>query len=440
MNTVRTEPTYNLKVVVKETGIKPDTVRAWERRYGLPNPDRSPGGHRLYSQRDIETIRWLMARQEEGLSISRAVQLWRTLEEEARDPLQVMPYPAAETSVSVALPTGATVDDARDAWINACLDFDEVVAERILSQAFAVYPPEMVCTAILQKGVSQIGELWYQNKASVQQEHFASALAMRRVHTLLAAAPIASRRERIVVGSAPEELHEFAPLLLAFLLRFQGWDVVYLGANVPFERLDETIEALRPQLFVLTAQQLITAANLLETIHNIEPHRVRIAFGGRIFSQIPSLHERVPAHFLGASLVESVDNIGQLLSMGLADPVVAPIPPSYPRAQIAYAEAEVAMSESVRQKTAKIGLPEEQVAQALLYVTREINAALSLGDMAYLEPDMNWIRGLLSHHGYHSEMLVAFLRTYRQIAEANLREAGQPIIEWLAGAIGNVRT
>ena len=49
-------PAYNLKVVLKETGIAADTLRAWERRYGLPMPQRSAGGHRLYSQRDIETI------------------------------------------------------------------------------------------------------------------------------------------------------------------------------------------------------------------------------------------------------------------------------------------------------------------------------------------------------------------------------------------------
>lgn len=56
---VSTTPAFNLKVVLKETGIAADTLRAWERRYGLPMPQRSAGGHRLYSQRDIETIKWL---------------------------------------------------------------------------------------------------------------------------------------------------------------------------------------------------------------------------------------------------------------------------------------------------------------------------------------------------------------------------------------------
>ena len=78
---------FNLKVVVHETGLKPDTIRAWERRYGLPQPRRSSGGHRLYSRRDIEIIKWLMARQEEGLSISNAVDLWNSIEGDGQDPL-----------------------------------------------------------------------------------------------------------------------------------------------------------------------------------------------------------------------------------------------------------------------------------------------------------------------------------------------------------------
>ena len=59
----RLNPTFNLKAVVNETGLKPDTLRAWERRYGLPKPHRTPGGHRLYSQRDIDMLKWLISRQ-----------------------------------------------------------------------------------------------------------------------------------------------------------------------------------------------------------------------------------------------------------------------------------------------------------------------------------------------------------------------------------------
>ncbi|RMD52579.1 MAG: MerR family transcriptional regulator, partial [Candidatus Thermofonsia bacterium] len=93
---------YNLKAVVTKTGMKPDTIRAWERRYGLPLPKRTKGRHRLYSQRDLETIKWLQARLAEGMSISQAVKLWRSLEADDHDPLHIYESKATqETAVSV---------------------------------------------------------------------------------------------------------------------------------------------------------------------------------------------------------------------------------------------------------------------------------------------------------------------------------------------------
>ncbi|HXV97888.1 MAG TPA: MerR family transcriptional regulator, partial [Anaerolineae bacterium] len=69
-------PIFNLQLVVHQTGLTPDTLRAWEKRYNFPQPDRTSGGHRLYSEYDIETLKWLLARKEEGMSIGRAVALW----------------------------------------------------------------------------------------------------------------------------------------------------------------------------------------------------------------------------------------------------------------------------------------------------------------------------------------------------------------------------
>ena len=92
-------PAFNLKAVLQETNIAADTLRAWERRYGLPMPQRTAGGHRLYSQYDIETIKWLLACQAEGLSISRAVDLWNEHNNSGVDPLDGF-APSSLTSVS----------------------------------------------------------------------------------------------------------------------------------------------------------------------------------------------------------------------------------------------------------------------------------------------------------------------------------------------------
>jgi len=180
---VSTTPAFNLKVVLKETGLTADALRAWERRYGLPVPQRSAGGHRLYSQRDIETIKWLIKRQTEGLSISRAVDLWKEQLASGTDPLagSVQTGPLATPTVPAQYAFDTTMDALRAHWIEACLNFSEATSEQVLNQAFSMFPVEKVCIDILQAGMSEIGNLWYENRASVQQEHFASSLAIRRL-------------------------------------------------------------------------------------------------------------------------------------------------------------------------------------------------------------------------------------------------------------------
>jgi DNA-binding transcriptional MerR regulator len=70
-------PLYNIAAVVQRTGVPATTIRAWERRYAYPKPHRDEGGQRLYSERDVETIRWLLDQTTRGVAISRAVAMLR---------------------------------------------------------------------------------------------------------------------------------------------------------------------------------------------------------------------------------------------------------------------------------------------------------------------------------------------------------------------------
>ena len=118
---VSTTPAYNLKVVLKETGLAADTLRAWERRYGLPVPQRTAGGHRLYSQRDIETIKWLMKRQADGLSISRAVDMYNDLLASGSDPLGDSVQPALTSAMTAQYQSPETTLDSSRAALGESL-------------------------------------------------------------------------------------------------------------------------------------------------------------------------------------------------------------------------------------------------------------------------------------------------------------------------------
>lgn len=437
------QPTYNLKVVIQETGVKPDTLRAWERRYGLPNPARSEGRHRLYSERDIDTIHWLVARQEEGLSISRAVKLWKRIEKEGQDPLETMPLEEEEpefTSPTLAeMPTSSVLTEMRHAWVQACFNFDETSAENITNQAFALYPAETVCFELLLAGLSEIGESWYRSSASVQQEHFASALVVRRLNALIAASPPPTRNGSILVGCPPGEDHTLAPLMISLLLRQRGWKVIYLGANVALDRFQATTKVIQPRLVVLTAQLLHTAASLADVANELSELDIPIAYGGRIFSQQPEVRECIPGYYLGDSLREGVQSIEKVLRESLP---AGQIPDSV-EAQIQLAKATL---NHYRQQRGHIEtkintelqtqeLDYEYIVLANQHIANDIEAALKLGDLAFIGGKLEWLRDLMVYRKVPPIALKTYLKTYLRTAKEVLDDRGQPIFLWLEKVI-----
>lgn len=431
-------PTYNLKAVVRETGLKPDTLRAWERRYGIPEPQRTDGGHRLYSQNDINTLKWLLQRQDEGMSISRAVALCRSLQAEGRDPFQEHPLASMEQVVSPfpVVEIGETVADMRQAWIKACLAFDERAAEVILTQAFSYYSPEVVCFEVLQKGLVEIGNRWYEGQVSVQQEHFASALAMRRLDTLLAATPPPTRPGRVIVGCPPGENHTFSPLLLTLLLRRRGWDVVYLGADVPTNRLRATIEHTKPELAVFSAQLLDSVASLLDVADDLQEANVPLAFGGYVFGTIPQLRERVPGHFLGNDLSIVPQVVEQLIQQRPATPAFIPVSEEYQLALAHFRERSGMIVTHVWRRLRGHGMDDEDLEDANHYLTANIISALKLGDLAYIDPNLQWLEGMMVNYDLPPNNLHRYLTTYREVAGQVLDAAiSQPILEWFDVAV-----
>jgi DNA-binding transcriptional MerR regulator/methylmalonyl-CoA mutase cobalamin-binding subunit len=431
---ISTTPTYNLKAVIKETGIAADTLRAWERRYGLPMPDRTPGGHRLYSQRDIEIIKWLISKQGEGLSISRAVDLWNELTASGQDPLPAT-IPGTTPGSQLVTLSSANLDAIRKNWLEACLVYDENTAEQVLNQAFATHPLETVCIEILQRGLQEIGEMWYHNQINVQQEHFASALAQRRLDALIAAAPPPTRPYSILIGCTSGEQHIFVPLLLTLLLRRRGLKVVYLGANVPVQRFNETLQSVKPHLVILSAQLLQTANGLRDTAAYLNANGGRVAYGGRIFNQVPELQKRIPAHFLGTSIQEAIQAIETLLTSDISIEGIEPIEDQDKRMSNSFIRNQPMIDMYALTETNKIGIPIEFSTIAIHELGRNFASALSLGNLEAVETEMAWIEGLLREHNQNVESLDSFFTAYAKSIDSAMGKEGQPISDWIRSHI-----
>jgi len=418
-----------LKAVVQETGIKPDTLRAWERRYGLPQPDRTSGGHRLYSQHDIDLLKWLLDRQGEGLSISRAVDLWQNLEEKGESPLTA--YGEAQLESAPLTIEGESLSDLRDLWLNACLNFDEMGARQTLAQAFAMFPTEVVCFEILQKGLVEVGIGWYESKITVPQEHFASSQAVRQLETLLNAAPLPIKADRLLVACAPEEQHTFGVLLLTLLLRNRGWPVIYLGANVPVDRLETAVASSQARLLIVAAQTLVTAGKLLAVAQFALEKSMPLAFGGGVFSTIPDTVKHIPGYFLGSDLQRAPQQVERFLASPVAPPEITPVSAAYEAALAQFIANRTLIESEVMAALADAPLSSKYWRNANQDFGENIVAALTLGDMDLLTANIEWIEGLLANYPDRlpKESLRPYLETYQRAASVYLNG---PVVAWLA--------
>jgi DNA-binding transcriptional MerR regulator len=429
-----TTPAYNLKVVLKETGLAADTLRAWERRYGLPVPQRSAGGHRMYSQRDIETIKWLMARQAEGLSISRAVDLWNEHSASGADPLADFPPLASstpQTLPAIYLSPDTNLDSVRSQWIAACLNFSESKAEQALNQAFSMFPVEAVCMDVLQKGMAEIGGLWYEDRVSVQQEHFASGLAMRRLDALLSASPAPSRTQTVLVGCPPNEWHTFTSLLLSLLLRRRGLNVIYLGANVPSDRFKETVTAAHANLVILVAQTLMSAATLQLAALSLTRLRVPVGFGGRIFNLQPNLVEHIPGHYLGNAINSSLEEVEKLLKGKVKANTLKTASQEYLVTYQAFTSKRAHIESTIKELVQPLSISPEGLNTGVQFLGDNIAAALQLGDMEYVTEEVEWLKVLFQSHQRPPQELADFMKNYSRAVDKHINGQGQPIKAWL---------
>ncbi len=322
------EPVYNTRAVVQRTGVPADTFRAWERRYGIPHPERTAGNQRLYSERDIATISWLRDQTRLGLAISQAVDLFRSAEQPAR-------YGASGTSADFETSAIAPVEAFerfRREIVDALSRFDAATAERAVEEAIAITSVERVCLHVLQPVLVEFGDRWERGEIPISAEHFATSFVLRKIGALFNLSRPEVGRGPLIAACIEGELHEVGLLLTCLLLSRRGYQVIYLGANLPVDDLVQTIMQVRPPMVLLSTSTPAGAERLIEAVEDIDlqiveegdaglnPPRPIIGFGGRIYLQSTSLVNRTPGTFLGSNADEAITRIDRLMNVAAPAP------------------------------------------------------------------------------------------------------------------------
>jgi DNA-binding transcriptional MerR regulator len=269
----------------RRTGIGADTLRAWERRYGLLRPERSAGGFRLYGRGDEERVRAMKALIESGVSAAEAARLAASTVQAQR----AQPQP------------GEVPDDMATRLRGALERFDEADANAILDDGLARLTVDAVADKVVLPVMRAIGDRWQNGEISVAQEHFATGVLRGRMLGLArnwgaGAGPLA------LLACPPGERHDLGLVAFGVVLRDRGWRITYLGPDTPIETIERTAAELRPAAIVLAALSPGPFEAVSREIGSLATH-TRVLIGGE--GAGPELAERLGAEALDANPVRA---------------------------------------------------------------------------------------------------------------------------------------
>lgn len=297
------EPLYRIRVVAQRVGLSEALIRAWERRYKLLKPQRTPGGYRAYSEADVALLQRVKELTTQGISIGEAARLVPQLRKElARGDVASAPSP-----VSVE---GAPLERWRDELLACTASFDQARVDAVLDEALATLPPVLVYERVLVPVLVEVGERWHRGELSVAEEHLVSQAIRNRLLALLAARTRRGARH-VICACLPGEDHEVGLLGAALRFREAGIRVTWLGARTPAEDLGRAAAKSRPNLVALAAQLDEGVRGLrasLGSVLRLLPRGVPVVVGGAAARR----HEALVTE-LGAELVDTPEQWARLI-------------------------------------------------------------------------------------------------------------------------------
>ena len=287
-------PLFTANEVELRTGVPATTLRQWERRYGLPNPQRASSGYRLYSQQDIGCIEFMRNQISSGVPASRAAQLY-VLNKSGKSPVVQQVPQTGESLVS--------------RLIEATLSGDNGRADRVLSEAHASLSVEDVLLRVIQPTLIEIGEKWHRCEINVAHEHQASNFLRGKLHGLLELAGNSRHGPAIVVACAPGEWHEIGSLMLAIFLRRAGFRTHYLGANTPVEDLVRFAREVKAEVLMISVSNAEVLENLRGTARFLLEAAPLIVYGGAAFNERPEMARELGGEYLGSDSAMALDGL-----------------------------------------------------------------------------------------------------------------------------------
>ncbi|MEG3637820.1 MerR family transcriptional regulator [Magnetococcus sp. PR-3] len=256
--------TIPIRMIAESLNTSTDTVRTWERRYGLFSPVRlHTGGHRRYSQTDLEQAQQLRLLLDKGMRISKAVKVLHMSEDAHGGP--------------------QTSRHFYQALIRAIQHFDLLELDRVYQKALTQYHPDTVMKKLIVPVFQHLGQNWDKHPGGIAEEHFASHFLYSKLSTRLNQTVIAGRSFHLLAACLPGEQHELGLLLFCLTIVEEGFYPIYLGPNLPISQFNSVISQSGCQGIVLSGKSAFKQKEVLDQLYQVsEQLSVPIFIGGEV--------------------------------------------------------------------------------------------------------------------------------------------------------------
>lgn len=289
---------YPIRTVSSLTGVNSITLRAWERRYGLIKPVRTPKGHRLYTQNDIDLIQQVLELLDKGISIG-----------------QVKNYLKGKVAQT------ASKEKSADPWsnyqrrvLNAIVRFDTNAIDQAYNDALSLYPVDLVTKLLILPLLKELGARWLTNEGSIAEEHFFGAYLRNKLGARFHHHAAAQDGPILVAACLPGEHHEVGLMLFCLSAMNQGYRLIYLGADTPFGELIVPAERAEADAILLAGavdpDDKVFNSELSKLVNSVE---VPVFVGGKTAIKHTDEINAAGAIPLGADISQGIRKIEEII-------------------------------------------------------------------------------------------------------------------------------
>jgi DNA-binding transcriptional MerR regulator/methanogenic corrinoid protein MtbC1 len=251
-------PRYRIKAVSRLTGVRPELLRMWEKRYHLFKPQRADNRYREFDDDDVRLLIYIRQQLEQGRAIGE-------LAAEGREALLRRLSPPPD---SAAPPREAP--QLIDELVAYAQCFDKMRLDTRLAECVAQQPFGTVLHTVFVPLLHRLGDLWAAQQLPMASERLVTVTLTQRLLTLLQATAPGTGAPLLLCACPSGERHELGLLTFAYRMQQSGWQVYYLGSDLPLQELHQSCQHLQPTLVALSLTHVTDASHCLALIHDID--------------------------------------------------------------------------------------------------------------------------------------------------------------------------